>query len=69
MTFTASDNHVEFDLDLIVRAIEKAIGEDGFYAVGIEIKATLVKEPHLIPPLRYARRCCDWHSRRPCRAI
>lgn len=28
MTFTVSDNHVEFDLDLIVRAIEKAIGED-----------------------------------------
>ena len=28
MTFTVSNNHVEFDLDLIVRAIEKAIGED-----------------------------------------
>lgn len=28
MTFTVSDTHVEFDLDLIVRAIEKAIGED-----------------------------------------
>lgn len=28
MTFTVSENHVEFDLDLIVRAIEKAIGED-----------------------------------------
>lgn len=28
MTLTASDTHVEFDLNLIVRAIEKAIGED-----------------------------------------
>ena len=28
MTFTVSDTHVEFDLERIVRAIEKAIGED-----------------------------------------
>ena len=28
MSFTVSGNHVEFDLDMIVRAIEKAIGED-----------------------------------------
>ena len=45
------------------------IGEDGLYSVGIEVKVALVKEHYRLPPLWYALMCCDWHSRRPCRAI
>ena len=28
-----------------------AVGENGFYTVGIKVKATLVKEHYLLPPL------------------
>ena len=29
-----------------------AVGEDNLYTIGIEVEATLVKEHHLLPPLR-----------------